>query len=209
MSNSVNIRLDVARSIASLISVADSGKNAMPLLSQVVVTIAGGVFKARATDRFALVELTGPYGDETVEAELRITPKIAKFLLTAKAREFSAIDVEFTVDDESRTITAAIDGGAREVDTYAIGNYPSIGKFVADWQIAEKAAPIGLSLPRLAAFTKIIDLSGEKITDWIVEPSEAAITEFRPTARPGALRLTPLKGALGFTGLLQPMNIPN
>lgn len=178
----MNIHLDLAtaKSIASLINIAEKATSATPVLQQVRCTLyVDGTIIAVATDRYAVIKASYETENTGGTTEFSITHSMAKFIAGIK-NGHSGVYLSI-VDDQ---VIASV-GGDTHTTAKMLGNYPPVTELITNWQIGTDAMPVSLSLSLLSRLAKIVDVAGKKVEDWQIELGNSD----RP-ARPAPVRLT-------------------
>ena len=184
----LELPLDVAQSFGTMINTASSGKDAIPVLSQVKVNLNGKLVTAYSTDRHVATRATyelaeGDYPDVTFYFDANV----AKFLKAIKPNKYfsGASSVTFSVIDDVLTVSS-IDQSINYRQLTGV-NYPPIETLIDDFKPATVAIPASLNL---AMFVKIDKLRpiGEH-TSWLITHSEPRIYGTSP-AKPGPLLIT-------------------
>ncbi len=192
-----SLPLATAKQIASLITFADSGRNATPTLSRIRVEIDGNKLTAMATDRYALVVLnlimieTG-----SDNGAIYIDHDSAKFISSLKATGTDGF-VYFDLDGEDLTI------GNRTGSMIAKqlkANYPPVNSLIENSIDASEVQPISLNVNLVARLGKLIDLDGKKIDLWAQRPQLSGTG----STKPGPVLFTPTKSSSDLVVMIQP-----
>lgn len=187
----------VAKSIASLINIAEPKSSALPL-QYVRVELSNGQLRAVATDRYVVI--VAEY--EAIEAEpgeavFYIDATTAKFITGAKGD----YEFEFTVKPDYRELRIEVNQAGMTVGQPNF-NYPPVVELWDSIKPAEQADPLSLNFTFFTRLAKIAGLDGKKLEQWIIQPSVSS-----GSGKPGPLQLT-ARGSSAFRALVQPNLIP-
>lgn len=198
----LNLTAGDALAIASLSATVASKSDAKmtPVLGEILLTVSNGTVTAYATDRFCLSRYTGT-GDG-VDGELRLTPEIAKFLLTnvKKGRGHSPENVELIYSEEAREVSARY-GLAVAGDVWTSAKYPPVSNVLDTWTARTDNMPVTLRAEFLARLGKFIN-AFRKVELWVL--TIGAGSEYHPD-KPGPI----LAKSGPFEVLIQPNLLTN
>lgn len=185
-----------AESVASLAIFAAKGRDALPVLTEIKLTVKDGQLTAMATDRYCVAR----FMDEVVapDMELRLTADMAKWITdNLKVKGYSPV---ITLEPgEINSVTASLEDGARNfTDSATPAKFPEVEKLFAEWEAAAAIPALSLRAEFLGKLEKL-KANGQKAELWRFEPGA---NKFHAN-KPGPVRATALK-VDGLTALIQP-----
>lgn len=186
-----------AESITSLAVFADKGRSALPVLTEIKVTVKDGQLTAMATDRYCVARFV----DEVVapDMELRLTAAMAKWITdNLKVKGYSPV---ITLEPgEINSVTASLEDGARNfTDSATPAKFPEVEKLFAEWQAASNLTAVSLKAEFLGKLEKL-KANGQKAEVWKFEPGVAP----NYSSKPGPMFATAMKAEGKLTALIQP-----
>lgn len=194
---SIELPLKVAKSLASLIVLADKANGITAALQRVNVAISDGELLATVSDRYVLA---------VAKYEIETSDNLAFYLDHATAKFISGIKPLSKYSTEILTFTVA--NGVLTVSNHVAtqnqhltkANVPDFLPFIANAVPSTDSVPFTLNLEYLAKFSKIVDSNGDKLTKW-----ELIQTNGSSPSKPGPVLLsTDLPNGMSITGMIQP-----
>ena len=195
MTGTAQLPLDMAKSIASLINIAESPKGSAPLLQRVQVELTENGLTASATDKYIVA--IAEYWHESADLQgFYLDHDAAKFIASLKPlskhhREF----LTFELSNGTLTITNGI---KTHVSRLFDSKFPYVESIFRDAELATEATPTALNLTYLSKFTKLVDATGAKIDTWVMTSTQST------PVKPGPVLLKPSKDSINIKGMIQP-----
>ena len=205
---------DAIRSIATLVH-ASSNDDVTPILSAVQLTVTPTEWRAVATDRYMVAELTGAIGDyihtlpgDDSETTLLIRAKdIAEYAKRMGAR--ATVPVMLTVSDDGQSVEIS---NYEAISTYRLmnGNFPAVDRLFPEESAFAELPNIGIDPAKLARIGKIMPESLVALSPRYraESPLNLRFTHAgHGSGKPGVIFITRGNRAEGFRALLQPVTL--
>ena len=163
------IDVNTLKSVASLDSFCESGRDAFIPLTAVHLVFRRDDFSAYATDRYTLIRANYVLD---VDAEFEgktivLMPATRKFITGVKLAKYSK--QAFILDLVDDVLTLSFDGASVSQPATLSGSYPDLDKFVNEWEPAESVETLAINPNNFAKLGKVVDAQGDKVDSWEIQ----------------------------------------
>jgi DNA polymerase III sliding clamp (beta) subunit (PCNA family) len=162
-SGTIVMPLKVAKSLASLIVLADKANGTTAALQRINIAVSDNELIATVSDRYVLA--VAKYRPESSDdLAFYLDHAMAKFISGIKPlSKYSSETITFSVFDNALTVSNQV---ATQSQKLTKANVPDLAAFIANAVPATEVMPFTLNLDFLAKFAKIVDTNGDKLTKW-------------------------------------------